>query len=242
MTGALRRPIARFILWCDHFHLQKHSGDDLTDQDKLAAGLGGLDTDHPRYADIVPVADESRDGLLADWRFLQTIPDRGRALVVGGPFPDLESVFDVSSLDDLLEGPESSKPFQLIVMTQSNRLPAIKGRLDPNGGRVVFGVPSMRIRGWRFGWLGLRVAWLRHRLRDSGLIIDGVYGTLPDPWVPEYVFPLAPVAARFALERFLLSRRPAWRWTFRALQSRAFVRMVTAVVPGALVVCRGPEE
>lgn len=185
--------------------------------------------------DIVP------RNLPADWRYLGPIPRGGRALVIGDAIPDLESVFEVTTVADLDHLPPTPGEFQLVVLFgapgSGDAMAALAGVVDPSAGVVLVGLPP-RGSGTKLQKpLGLDVASLGRRLKRVGLTIDVVYGALPNARVPEYLFPLRSAAAGFAIERFVLARRPSWQWARRALGIRLLLRLVESFFPGALVLC-----
>ena len=181
------------------------------------------------------------DAILADWRHLGVIPRSGRALVIGGHYPDLHTVFEVTEVAGWDEITQSPGGFQLIVLCRAlesrDPVASIADVLDPSDGVMVVFVP--RREGRRvYRPLALAARSARRRLRGTGLEEQAVYGALPDPWVPEYVFPLTRAAAAFAIERFILSRRPAWGWIRAMLAVGPVVRLATSALPSGLILCR----
>jgi hypothetical protein len=180
--------------------------------------------------------------LLADWRHLGVMPRSGRALVIGGVYPDLRSMFEVSEVASWHEIPDSSETFQLIIACrrlESQESAASMGRvLDPADGVVVIVAPPRGADRSRYRPIALQARSIRRLLRGTGLEVHTVFGALPDPWVPEYVFPLTPAAASFAIERFVMSRRPTWGWLRATVNVGLLARFATSGLPGGLILCR----
>ncbi|MGH8915051.1 MAG: hypothetical protein ACRDZM_11125, partial [Acidimicrobiia bacterium] len=99
---------------------------------------------------LVPRAEPS--ALLADWRHLGVIPRSGRALVIGGQYPDLRSVFEVTAVPSWDEIPESSGSFQLIILCRRleprDSIESIERILDPSQGVMVICAPPKRAGTW----------------------------------------------------------------------------------------------
>jgi hypothetical protein len=196
----------------------------------------------PGYAVLVAASRTEPEALLADWRHLGVLPRSGRALVIGGVYPDLRSVFDTTEVPDWDQMPEPPESFQLIVVAirlESRHLVAsIECVLDPSEGVVVVCTPHRRPRTGLYTPMALQARSTRRHLRGTRLEAQTVYGALPNPWVPEYVFPFTRAAAAFAIERFLLSRRPAWAWIGATLRLRPIVGLAMWALPGGFIVCR----
>lgn len=180
--------------------------------------------------------------LLADWRHLGVIPRSGRALVIGGEYPDLQSVFETTEVAGWDQIPRSPRAFQLIVvclrLESRDSVALIESVLDRSGGVVVLCTPPRRAGRMPYRPIAVQARSARRLLRGTMLGAQAVYGALPDPWVPEYVFPLTRAAAAFAIERFLLSRRPGWGWVRAILRVRPFVGLAASVLPAGLILCR----
>ena len=180
--------------------------------------------------------------LLADWRHLGVIPRSGRALVIGGEYPDLQSVFETTEVAGWDQIPRSPRAFQLIVVCLSvesrHSVALIERVLDRSGGVVVLCTPPRRAGGMPYRPIAVQARSARRLLRGTMLGTQAVYGTLPDPWAPEYVFPLTRAAAAFAIERFLLSRRPGWGWVRAILRVRPIVGLATSALPAGIILCR----
>jgi len=183
-------------------------------------------------------------GILADWRFLAPIPRHGRALVMGGAIPDLDSVFEVTSVSGFDALPADGGSFQLVVvccpLEEGDSLRALENQVDSQGGMVVVFLPPLRTGGSRRS-IGGQISSSRRALAGTSFDIEQVYGALPDPWVPELVFPLTPTATRYGLRRFVLSRRPTWGWVRPALSTLPLAAITRWGLRGALVVCRRRE-
>ncbi|MGH8914873.1 MAG: hypothetical protein ACRDZM_10205, partial [Acidimicrobiia bacterium] len=110
--------------------------------------------------------------------------------------------------------------------------------LDPSEGVMVICAPPKRAGTWLHKPFVLQARSARRLLQGSRLETQTVYGALPDPWVPEYVFPLTRAAGAFAIERFVLSRRPAWRWVGAALRIGPVLDLAMLALPGGLLLCR----
>lgn len=179
--------------------------------------------------------------LLADWRHLGVIARSGRALVIGGEYPDLQSVFETTEVAGWDEIPRSPREFQLIVVClrveSRNSVALIERVLDHSEGVVVLCTPARRAGRWPYRPLAVQARSARRLLRGTRLEPQAVYGALPDPWVPEYVFPLSRAAAAFAIERFLLSRRPDWGWARAILRVGPLVDLATSALPAGLILC-----
>lgn len=173
----------------------------------------------------------------ADWRFLDLLPRRGRALVVGPAVPDLESVFETTTVANDTALPDSG--FDLVVITsgEGSALERTAMALMDPGGLLVTGVGA-----WTsdrtFGKPAFPgVASLKRKARRTGLDAVAVYGAVPNPWNPEYLYPMGGAAARVAIERFLRSRKPSSQTV--ALLLRLPTPLLSAVfTTGALVVLR----
>ncbi|HEX9864164.1 MAG TPA: hypothetical protein VGC03_04275 [Acidimicrobiia bacterium] len=180
--------------------------------------------------------------LLADWRHLGVLPRSGRVLVIGAGYPDLQSVFEVTEVSGWDEIPAPPQMFQLIIVAIRLESPdsvrSIERVLDPTEGVVVVSTPHRRARTRLYRPMAFQARSARRLLRGTRLEAQAVYGALPDPWVPEYVFPLSRAAAAFAVERFLLSRRPAWGWIRATLRWGPIVGLAMAALPGGFIVCR----
>jgi hypothetical protein len=180
--------------------------------------------------------------LLADWRHLGGLPRSGRALVIGGEYPDLSSVFETTEVGGWDEIPESPRRFQLIVvwvpLESHHQIMALERVLDPSEGVVVLPAPSRRARSRLFSPLSLQARSARRLFRGSRLEVQAEYGALPDPWAPEYVFPLTRAAASFAIERFILSRRPSWQWVRTPIGLGPVVGVAMSVLPAGFILCR----
>jgi hypothetical protein len=179
--------------------------------------------------------------LLADWRHLGVIPRSGRALVIGGGYPDLKSVFAATEVPDWDEIPQSSEAFQLIIvcigLESRAAIASIERLLDPSEGVVVLWTPPRRDGTNRYRPLAIQARSARRLLSGTNLEVLAVYGALPDLWAPEYVFPYTRAAAAFAFERFLLARRPSWRWK-AMLAVSPLVGLAMSALPRGFVVCR----
>lgn len=190
----------------------------------------------------MPNAPAEPGALLADWRHLGVMPRGGRALVVGGACPDLEPVFDVTTVDTWEEMPASPATFQLVVgcarMVSRESIAGLERALDPSGGVLVICVPPRQGRTAPRKPFALQARSTRRLLRGSRLEAHARFGALPDPWAPEYVFPLTRAAGAFALEQFVLSRRPTWRWARTALRFGPLVDLIMLALPAGLLLCR----
>jgi hypothetical protein len=180
--------------------------------------------------------------LLADWRHLGVIPRSGRALVIGGEYPDLKSVYETTEVAGWDEIPRSPRAFQLVIvclrLESRDSVALIERVLDRPKGVVVICTPPRRAGRTLYRPLAAQARSVRRLLRETGLELQTVYGALPDPWVPEYVFPLTRAAAAFAIERYLLSRRPGWGWVRATLRVGPIVRLAASVLPAGLILCR----
>ena len=180
--------------------------------------------------------------LLADWRHLGVIARSGRALVIGGECPDLQSVFETVEVAGWDEIPRSSRTFQLIVvclpLASRDSVALIERVLDRSEGVVVLCTPPRRPGSRPYRPMAVQARAARRLLRGTRLEAQAVYGALPNPWAPEYVFPLTRAAAAFAIERFLLSRRPGWGWVRAILRVGPMVGFATSALPAGLIFCR----
>jgi hypothetical protein len=180
--------------------------------------------------------------LLADWRHLGVITKSGRALVIGGEYPDLKSVFETTEVAGWDEVPRSPRVFQLIVVCRRlesrDSVVLIERVLDRSEGVVVLCTPPRRAGSRRYRPMAVQARSVRRLLRGTRLEAQAVYGALPNPWAPEYVFPLTRAAAAFAIERFLLSRRPGWGWVRAILRVGPMVGFATSALPAGLILCR----
>jgi hypothetical protein len=162
--------------------------------------------------------------------------------VVGGEYRDLQEVFEVTEVRSWDQIPASATSYQLVIvctrLDSLESVAAISRVIDPVDGVAVLLGPSRAGPGTGSRPQPARWRSTGRRLRDSALETIAVYGALPDPWAPEYVFPLTRPAASFAIERFLLSRRPSWEWLTRALRVGPLVRLAIWALPGGLLVCR----
>jgi hypothetical protein len=151
-------------------------------------------------------------------------------------------VFETTEVDGCDEIPESHPGFQLIVvcvpLESRDQVMALERVLDPSEGVVVLPAPSRRAGPRLFSPLSVQARSARRRLRGSRLEAQAVYGALPDPWVPEYVFPLTRSSASFAIERFLLSRRPGWQWVHIPLGLGPVVGIAMSALPAGFILCR----
>lgn len=196
----------------------------------------------PGYAVLVAVSRTEPGALLADWRHLGVLPRSGRALVIGGVYPDLQSVFEATEVPGWDEIPKPPQTFQLIIVAirleSRDSVASIERVLDPSEGVVVVCTPHRRARTRLYRPMAFQARSARRLLRGTRLEAQAVYGALPDPWVPEYVFPFTRAAAAFAIERFLLSRRPAWGWIWATLRLGPIVGLAMSALPGGFIVCR----
>lgn len=173
----------------------------------------------------------------ADWRFLDQIPRRGRALVLGPEIPQLEDVFDTTYV---ARGalPESSFDLAVLIDASSAEDLRLAARsTSGTNGVVITGIGEPDAD----RTLGLSVIpGLRRLTRAagrSGLEVVAVYGALPNPWNPEYLYPMGGPAARFAIERFIQSRRPTGPLG-RAIRRLPDSLVTTAFTTGALAILR----
>jgi hypothetical protein len=190
----------------------------------------------------VAVSRTEPGALLADWRHLGVLPRSGRALVIGGVYPDLQSVFEVTEVPGWDEIPEPPQTFQLIIVairleTRDSVL-SIERVLDASEGILVICTPHRWAKTRLYRPMAFQARSARRLLGGTRLETQAVYGALPDPWVPEYVFPFTRAAAAFAIERFLLSRRPGWGWIRATLRLGPIVGLAMSALPGGFVVCR----
>jgi hypothetical protein len=196
----------------------------------------------PGYAVLVAVSRTQPGAFLADWRHLGVLPRSGRALVIGGVYPDLQSVFEATEVPGWDEIPEPPQTFQLIIVAirleSRDSVASIERVLDPSEGVVVICTPHRRARTGLYRPMAIQARSARRLLRGTRLEAQAVYGALPDAWVPEYVFPFTRAAAAFAIERFLLSRRPAWGWIRATLRWGPIVGLAMSALPGGFIVCR----
>ena len=179
--------------------------------------------------------------IAADWRFLEGVPRSGRALVIGQEVHWLESAFDVTALPESGRLPEYGA-FDLVVIADiatEHSLNRAAEALAP-GGLVVagiggpdserlFGIPArQRFRG------------VRAKATRAGLLVHSVHGALPNPWNPEYLFPLDIGPAGFAFHGFLRSRRPGLaRWL--ESKPRATHLLAALTTSGALLLLKPSE-
>lgn len=194
---------------------------------------------------MVALAGADPVALLADWRHLGVFPRGGRALLIGGGSPSLHAMFDTTEVKSWEEIPQSPRAFQLIVsvgLSSRDEIAAIERVLDPSEGIAVICAPPRPAGPRRYWSLAGQTRVIRRLLRGTKLEGGVVYGTLPDPWVPEFVFPLTRPAAAFAIERFVLARRPAWGWVRMMLAFGPIVDLATKALPGGLIVCRIRQE
>lgn len=163
-------------------------------------------------------------------------------MIIGGEYRDLHDVYEVTETRSFDQIPTSAPPYDLIVvctpLDSPESVASISHVLDPEHGVVIVLSPSPAARKPRYRPLAAQTRSMRRLLQDSRLETMGAYGALPDPWAPEYVFPLTRAGAAFAIERYILSRRPAWDWTRLALRFGPLVRVATAALPSGLLICR----
>lgn len=182
-------------------------------------------------------ADEP-DILVADWRHLGVMPRGGRVLVIGGDYPELSSVFEVTQAATWVEVPRPPQRFGLVVVCtgidSADSLAAMRAILEDPGGLVLILAPP---KGGKSTRLGRVARSTRRLLQGSGLKVEAMFGALPGPTAPEYVFPLGRATAAFAIERFVLSRRPSWPWVRTALSFGPFVALATSFLPGGFILC-----
>lgn len=176
----------------------------------------------------------------ADWRHLVALPQEGTVLAVGEVMPDFGTSTTVTHVSDPGDLAGISGMFDVITVSSkatARLLVSMVSLLDRSTGLLVVGVPPDSDQRRRAP-IPLQLATLRRRLGRAGLTVEIAYGALPDPWMPEYVFPLTPSARRFAFRHFVDSRRPgrAWARAAYAVASRGWVARWAA--PAALVVCR----
>jgi hypothetical protein len=176
----------------------------------------------------------------ADWRFLESVPRDGRALIIGVYAPDLDSALETSVVGpDDLEG--VSGVFDLVVVGSpptTQLLRSVASVTDPVRGLVMVGIGrpdhhrSLGIPS------GPRVRSLSRRAGRVGLSVEQVFAALPNPWNPEYMFARERGPTTFAASHFLLSRRPE-AWTTRhAVATHWWWRFAAFASPGAMALMR----
>jgi hypothetical protein len=176
----------------------------------------------------------------ADWRFLESVPRSGRALLIGLDSPDLASALE-TSLADPEEVSALSGTFDLVVLgsTPTRRLlTSVAAVTEPVRGVVMAGIGAPGHERLLGRPSGPRVMLLRRRANQAGLLVEQVLGALPNPWNPEFMFPIEREAVSFAISRFLLSRRPG-AWVSREMATTDWWWRVAAFAcPGAMALMR----
>lgn len=176
----------------------------------------------------------------ADWRFLDPVPRSGRALLIGVGAPDLETTME-TSLVDSAEVSALSGVFDLVVVasTPTRRLlTSVASVTEPKRGVVLVGLGAPdhdRVLGPPSG---PRVILLRQRASRAGLRVQEVFGAWPNPWNPEFVFPLERESASFATSRFLLTRRPGKLVSRFVTAGDWWWRVAAFACPGAMALMK----
>jgi hypothetical protein len=186
------------------------------------------------------VDEEPSGPVPADWRHLVTVPQEGTVLAVGEALPDLGMATTVTHVPDPGELAGISGVFDVITVSSRATVGLLTNAvslLDPSTGILVVGLPPGTHKRRR-GPITLQMASLRRRLGRAGLAVEMAYGTLPDPWLPEYVFRLTPSARSFALRHFVDSRTPGRVWARAATAAASLGWVARWAAPGALVLCR----